>query len=197
MAIIRTLILCGYLGSPYAWGGFFHFNINNIHGINSVNGSATTLEQARSSILQHRTQLNINNKALLFQQTSTDRFGDQHLRFKIAYQGIEIEKMQIIAHFSQGIVSSISGYQQLLSPTFKSKINTHLNQGKTRLTTDKVLTFINPKQHKVLSIKPMIIQAQPYVIWQVRLLVGNIVTIYRVSDSNSPRILSAMNDIKY
>jgi hypothetical protein len=35
-----------------------------------------------------------------------------------------------------------------------------------------------------LSIKPMIIQAQPYVIWQVQLLINGITTVYRVSDSN-------------
>jgi hypothetical protein len=105
--------------------------------------------------------------------------------------------MQIIAHFDQGIVSSLSGYQQSLSPSFKSKIDTHLNQEKPQLTTDKVLAFINKKQHKVLSIKPMIIQAQPYVIWQVQLLINGITTVYRVSDSNPPSILSKIEDIQY
>ncbi|OIR24233.1 hypothetical protein BGC33_02985 [Bathymodiolus thermophilus thioautotrophic gill symbiont] len=105
--------------------------------------------------------------------------------------------MQIIVHFDQEAVSSISGYQQLLSPSFKSKIDAHLNQEKTQLTADKVLAFIDQKQHKVLSIKPMIIQTQPYVIWQVRLSVNGIETIYRVSDSNPPNILSKIEDIKY
>ena len=196
--MIRTLILCGYLGSTYAWGGFFHLDVDNILSADSMGGSATTLEQARSSILEHRTQLNLSSDgALLFQQTNTDRFGNQHLRFKTTYRGIEVEKMQIIVHFDQEAVSSISGYQQLLSPSFKSKIDAHLNQEKTQLTADKVLAFIDQKQHKVLSIKPMIIQTQPYVIWQVRLSVNGIETIYRVSDSNPPNILSKIEDIKY
>ncbi|OJA03705.1 hypothetical protein BGC33_00145, partial [Bathymodiolus thermophilus thioautotrophic gill symbiont] len=72
----------------------------------SMGGSATTLEQARSSILEHRAQLNLNSDgALLFQQTNTDRFGNQHLRFKTTYRGIEVEKMQIIVHFDQEAVS--------------------------------------------------------------------------------------------
>ncbi|CAC9552245.1 hypothetical protein [uncultured Gammaproteobacteria bacterium] len=197
--ITRILILCGYLGSTYAWGGFFHLDVDAIQGINSMSGTAPTLEQqARSSILERRAQLNLNNnEALLFQRVNTDRFGNQHFRFNVTYKGIELEKMQIIAHFDQGIVSSLSGYQQSLSPSFKNKIDTHLNQEKPQLTTDKVLAFINKKQHKVLSIKPMIIQAQPYVIWQVQLLINGITTVYRVSDSNPPSILSKIEDIQY
>jgi hypothetical protein len=43
----------------------------------------------------------------------------------------------------------------------------------------------------------MIIQAQPYVIWQVQLLINGITTVYRVSDSNPPSILSKIEDIQY
>ncbi|CAC9452919.1 hypothetical protein [uncultured Gammaproteobacteria bacterium] len=103
----------------------------------------------------------------------------------------------MIIHIYAKVSNSISGYQQLLSASLKNKINTHLNQGQTQLTANKVLTFINQKQHKVLSNKPMITQTQPYVIWQVRLLVNGIPTIYRISDSNPPSILSKTTDIQY
>jgi hypothetical protein len=43
--ITRILILCGYLGSTYAWGGFFHLDVDAIQGINSMSGTAPTLEQ--------------------------------------------------------------------------------------------------------------------------------------------------------
>ncbi|SMN13711.1 hypothetical protein BHECKSOX2_834 [Bathymodiolus heckerae thiotrophic gill symbiont] len=101
--ITRALILCSYLSSAYAWGGFFQIDTNadTMMGVNSMD-RLTTLEQAQSSILKHGAQLGINaNNALLFQRTSTDSFGNQHLRFNIAYRGIEIEKAQIIAHFNQ------------------------------------------------------------------------------------------------
>lgn len=197
--ITRALILCSCLSSTCTWGGFFQINTDadTMMGVNSM-GGLTILEQAQSSILKHGAQLDIRgNDALLFQRVSTDSFGNQHLHFNVAYQGIEVEKAQIIAHFNQTEISSISGYQQLLSAPFKDKINTHLNQGKTQLTADKVLAFINPQQHKVLSNKPMIVQTQPYVIWQVRLLINGIPTVYRISDNNPPSVLSKTIDIQY
>lgn len=197
--IIRVLIFCSYWVSACAWGGFFNINVNDatLMGAN-VGAAPATLEQARSSILQRKTQLGIDgNMSVVFQRTTEDNFGNQHLRFNVTYQGIEIEKAQIIVHFNQASVRSINGYQQPLSASFKHKIDAHLSQGNTQLTADQVLAFINPKQHKLLSNKPIIIKTQPYVVWQVRLLVGGIATLYYISDSHPISLLSTTTEVQH
>ncbi|SMM98398.1 hypothetical protein SPONN_2296 [uncultured Candidatus Thioglobus sp.] len=206
--IIRFLILCSCWGSFSAWGGFFNIEIDDntneayaVHAFSSAGSATTSLQQqACSSLFKY---LNIgDNQTCLFQQANTDTFGNQHLRFKLKYHGIEVEHTQIIAHFNQGDIDSISGYQQLLSPALKTKIDAHLNKGITQLTAGEALAFIiqkehlNPSQYTLLAQKPMIIQAQPYVIWQVELLVNGIAMIYRLSDNNPPQFLSKIIDIQ-
>lgn len=209
MIIMRILILCFYwVGASYAWAGFFNINTNidtpiPMNSVNSVQDEqATALNRVRSSILKHRASLGIDaDGSLLFQGVNTDNFGNQHFRFNVIYHGIEVENMQIIAHANQGNVSNISGYQQSLSNEFKNKINAHLNQGKTQLSADEVLAFINQNQqknqYKVLSNQPMIVKTQPYVIWRVQLLINGIKTVYDINDSKPLSVLSTTKDIQF
>ncbi|WP_201341858.1 hypothetical protein [Abyssogena phaseoliformis symbiont] len=99
--------------------------------------------------------------------------------------------MQVIVHFNNQQVSSLSGYNQKLSAELKYEIDASFFQGKTNLNTAEVLDFISQDllEFKILSNKAVIIPQASYVIWRVNLVINGMETIYIISDSHPPQLI--------
>lgn len=106
MTSMSTFILLFLLlNNVYAQdiNGFFSAEVRpktQVMSINAVVGD-DLLDKAYSSILQYKTELDIKSRTdLIFIKSSTDDFSNQHFRFGLAYQGLEIDNMQVIVHFN-------------------------------------------------------------------------------------------------
>ncbi|MGI9322032.1 MAG: hypothetical protein ACR2PJ_00480 [Pseudomonadales bacterium] len=171
----------------------------------SATSLANLTKLARQFLMSRQELLGIDSPDQLdLMKATTDSRGGRHLRFVRTYKNILVSAMDLIVHFDVNAkVTGINGNIVRLPSSLLTQVDSRLPGGKPTLTPEQAQAFvandlgIAPANMAASETRPLIINKQPYVIWELSVQKGHVPYIYRISDESSPQLLSKNIDVRF